>query len=136
MRKTFSTLRAWLFTSFQESCGINARCLLKAQCSSLAAQILRFAQDDRRGLPLRSFSACPEQLRNAKLSNGPAKRGHIAAAPLTISIISFVIFACRARFMASVSESIMSVALLVAESMAVMRAACSAATDSMSARKI
>ncbi len=38
--------------------------------------------------------------------------------------------------MASVSESIMSVALLVAESIAVMRAACSAATDSSSARKI
>ena len=51
-------------------------------------------------------------------------------------MISFVIFACRARFMISVSESIMSVALLVAESIAVMRAACSAATDSSSARKI
>ncbi len=38
--------------------------------------------------------------------------------------------------MTSVSESIMSVALLVAESIAVMRAACSAATDSISARKI
>ena len=47
-----------------------------------------------------------------------------------------MIFAWRARFMASVSESIMSVALFVAESMAVMRAACSAATDSSSARKI
>ena len=51
-------------------------------------------------------------------------------------MISFVIFAWRARFMTSVSESIMSVALLVAESIAVMRAACSAATDSISARKI
>src|SRR5208282_3243981 len=61
---------------------------------------------------------------------------YIAAAPLTISIISLVIFACRARFIASVSESIMSVALLVAASIAVMRAACSAATDSNSDRKI
>src|SRR4029077_15285871 len=59
-----------------------------------------------------------------------------AAAPLTISIISLVIFAWRARFMASVSESIMSEALLVAESMAVMRAACSAASDSSMARNI
>src|ERR1700721_1879091 len=56
-----------------------------------------------------------------------------AAAPLTISIISFVIFAWRARFIISVRESIMSDALLVAESMAVIRAACSAATDSISA---
>ena len=61
---------------------------------------------------------------------------HCAAAPLTISIISFVIFAWRARFIISVSESIISLALLVAASMAVMRAACSAATDSSSARKI
>src|SRR5215472_13693122 len=71
----------------------------------------------------------------------PAAGGHpgsypAAAAPLTISMISFVILACRARFMASVSESIMSVALLVADSMAVMRAACSAATDSSKAWKI
>src|SRR6185437_9538974 len=57
-----------------------------------------------------------------------------AAAPLTISIISLVIDACRTRFIVSVSESIMSEALLVAESIAVMRAACSAATDSSSAR--
>ena len=49
-------------------------------------------------------------------------------------MISFVIFAWRARFMASVSESIMSEALLVAESIAVMRAACSAASDSSMAR--
>jgi len=55
---------------------------------------------------------------------------HCAAAPLTISIISFVIFACRTRFIARVRESIMSLALLVADSMAVMRAACSAAIDS------
>ena len=52
-----------------------------------------------------------------------------AAAPLTISMISFVILAWRARFITRVSESIMSLALLVAESIAVMRAACSAATD-------
>ena len=58
-----------------------------------------------------------------------------AAAPLTISIISLVIAAWRARFMVSVSESITSLALLVAESIAVMRAACSAATDSSIAWK-
>src|SRR6202041_477599 len=49
-----------------------------------------------------------------------------AAAPLTISIISLVIAACRTRFMVSESASIISEALLVAASMAVMRAACSA----------
>ena len=47
-----------------------------------------------------------------------------------------MIFAWRARFIISVSESIISLALLVAASIAVMRAACSAATDSSSARKI
>ncbi len=56
-----------------------------------------------------------------------------AAAPLTISIISFVIAACRTRFIVSESASIMSPALLVAESIAVMRAACSAATLSRNA---
>ena len=56
-----------------------------------------------------------------------------AAAPDTISIISLVIAAWRTRFMCSVSASIMSEALLVAESIAVMRAACSAATDSVMA---
>src|SRR5437588_7583039 len=74
----------------------------------------------------------------AKSQKQTAKSGfpYIAAAPLTISMISFVIFAWRARFMIRVNESIMSVALLVAESIAVIRAACSAATDSNSARKI
>jgi len=47
---------------------------------------------------------------------------YCAAAPLTISIISLVILAWRARFMIKVSESIMSLALMVAASMAVMRA--------------
>src|SRR5450755_864723 len=56
-----------------------------------------------------------------------------AAAPLTISIISLVIAAWRTRLRVNVSESITSLALLVAESIAVMRAACSAATDSNSA---
>ena len=65
-----------------------------------------------------------------------AMRLYCAAAPLTISIISFVILAWRARFMMSVRDSIMSLALLVAASIAVIRAACSAATDSISARKI
>src|SRR3569832_683903 len=44
-----------------------------------------------------------------------------AAAPLTISMISLVIAAWRARFIVSVSDPIMSVALFVAESIAVMR---------------
>ena len=43
--------------------------------------------------------------------------------------------AWRTRFIYSVSESIISEALLVAESIAVMRAACSAATDSVMAWK-
>ena len=45
-------------------------------------------------------------------------------------MISLVIEAWRARFIVSVRRSIMSVALVVADSIAVMRAACSAATDS------
>ena len=45
-------------------------------------------------------------------------------------MISVVIEAWRTRFMVSVSESISSPAFLVALSIAVMRAACSAATDS------
>lgn len=52
------------------------------------------------------------------------------AAPLTISISSFVMLAWRILFMSSVSESIRSEAFRVAESMAVIRAACSAAADS------
>src|ERR1035437_2906085 len=58
---------------------------------------------------------------------------YAAAAPLTISMISLVMAAWRTRFMCSVSASIISEALLVAESIAVMRAACSAATDSVMA---
>jgi len=58
---------------------------------------------------------------------------YCAAAPLTISMISLVMAAWRTRFICSVSASIMSDALLVAESIAVMRAACSAATDSVMA---
>jgi hypothetical protein len=56
-----------------------------------------------------------------------------AAAPLTTSMISLVILAWRTRFMYSVSLSITSLALDVAASMAVMRAACSAAADSRKA---
>src|SRR4029077_16878288 len=51
-------------------------------------------------------------------------------APLTISIISLVIAACRTLFMCSVNPSITSPAFFVAASIAVMRAACSAAHDS------
>ena len=53
------------------------------------------------------------------------------AAPLTTSMISFVMLACRTLFMCSVSLSIISSALRVAASMAVIRAACSAAADSI-----
>src|SRR5579884_1909629 len=59
-----------------------------------------------------------------------------AAAPLTISIISLVIEACRTRFMFSVSRSITSDAFELAASIAVILAACSAADDSSIARKI
>src|SRR5580704_182152 len=57
------------------------------------------------------------------------------AAPLTISINSFVIPACRILFICNVSLSINSDALRVAESIAVIRAACSAAADSNKIRK-
>ena len=56
------------------------------------------------------------------------------AAPLTTSIISRVIAACRTLFMCSVKASITSEALLVADSIAVIRAACSAAEVSASMR--
>src|SRR6266851_1980966 len=56
--------------------------------------------------------------------------------PLTISIISLVMAACRTLFMCSVRASITSPAFLVADSIAVMRAACSAAEDSSIARRI
>jgi hypothetical protein len=56
------------------------------------------------------------------------------AAPLTTSIISRVIAAWRTLFMCSVSASITSEALLVADSIAVMRAACSAAEVSANMR--
>jgi hypothetical protein len=49
-------------------------------------------------------------------------------------MISLVIPACRIRFIVSVKESINSTAFVVAASMAVMRAPCSAAADSNKAR--
>ena len=76
---------------------------------------------------LQNFNLVEEQ---APLTAPPAD-----AAPLTTSMISLVIAAWRTLFMCSVSRSIKSEALLVAASMAVMRAACSAAEDSRSARK-
>ncbi len=45
-------------------------------------------------------------------------------------MISFVIAACRTRFILSVSVSISSLAFFEAESIAVIRAPCSEATDS------
>ena len=59
---------------------------------------------------------------------------HDASAPLTTSMISLVMEACRTRFMFSVSESIISSAFLVAASMADIRAPNSAAADSYNAR--
>ena len=50
-------------------------------------------------------------------------------------MISFVIAAWRMRFMLSVKLSISSLAFFDAESIAVMRAPCSDATDSSNARK-
>ncbi len=61
---------------------------------------------------------------------------HNASAPETTSMISRVIAACLTLFMYNVSWSIISAELRVAASIAVMRAACSAAADSSSARKI
>jgi len=57
-----------------------------------------------------------------------------ASAPLTTSRISLVIDACRILFIFSVRLSIISVALRVALSIAVIRAPCSAAADSSRAR--
>src|SRR5829696_6726963 len=57
-----------------------------------------------------------------------------ASAPATTSRISWVISACRARFISSVSRSIRSPAFFDAFRIAVMRAPCSDAADSSSAR--
>jgi hypothetical protein len=65
----------------------------------------------------------------SRFTNHPAD-----AAPLTTSMISRVIAAWRTLFMCSVRASITSEALLVADSIAVMRAACSAAELSASMR--
>src|SRR5262245_41756585 len=59
-----------------------------------------------------------------------------ASAPEMISISSFVIIAWRVRLYCNVSRSITSPAFRVAESIAVMRAPCSEAAFSRSARKI
>ena len=56
------------------------------------------------------------------------------SAPATTSMISWVISAWRARFISSVRSSISSLALSEALRMAVMRAPCSDAVDSSSAR--
>ncbi len=58
-----------------------------------------------------------------------------ASAPATTSRISWVISAWRARFIASVSPSISSPADFVAFRIADIRAPCSDAADSSSARK-
>src|SRR5207249_1368901 len=69
---------------------------------------------------------------------GLALGGHYfsASAPLTISINSLVMAAWRARLYSRESRPMISVAFLVAESIAVMRAPCSLASDSSSARHI
>ena len=59
---------------------------------------------------------------------------YVAAAPLMTSMISRVMAAWRTRFKWSVRESIKSEALFVAASIAVIRAASSAACDSSRAR--
>src|SRR5581483_6141819 len=59
-----------------------------------------------------------------------------ASAPPTISINSLVICACRARFISSVSREIISAALLVAASIAVIFAPYSLASASSSACSI
>ena len=59
-----------------------------------------------------------------------------ASAPLAMSRSSIVMALCRARLYSSVRSSITSSALLVALSMATMRAPCSAAFDSRRARHI
>ena len=59
-----------------------------------------------------------------------------ASAPATTSMISCVISAWRSRFICSVRSSMMSPAFSEALRIAVMRAPCSDAVDSSSARKI
>jgi len=59
-----------------------------------------------------------------------------ASAPVVMSRISIVMALWRARLYSSVRSSISSSALDVALSMATMRAPCSAALDSSSARHI
>jgi hypothetical protein len=66
----------------------------------------------------------------------PIHPHHSASAPEMISISSLVIIAWRVRFIASVCLRIISPALRVALSIALMRAPCSDAAFSRSARKI
>jgi len=83
--------------------------------------------EDRPGAPL--WPCVTETLRP-----WPVDQPLSASAPPMISISSLVMAAWRARLKSSVSLSIMSLALFVAASMAVMRAPCSDATDSSNAR--
>jgi hypothetical protein len=88
----------------------------------------------KRPIPMQIFhDVLLLQISICKSSRTFTSKPHCAAAPLTISMISLVMAAWRTRFMCSVSASIISEALLVAASIAVMRAACSAATDSVMA---
>ncbi len=74
------------------------------------------------------------QSHKSRITNHESRPHPAEAAPLTTSIISRVMAAWRTLFMCSVSASITSPAFRVADSIAVIRAACSAAEDSASMR--
>jgi hypothetical protein len=73
------------------------------------------------------FTALTTELHESQITIDESRSYPAEAAPLTTSMISRVMAAWRTLFMCSVSASITSAALLVADSIAVMRAACSAA---------
>jgi len=126
------------------------RMLAQVLCD-LEHQVIRLVADggvrdgqrieDRRNLAGREFDVhdgadylsdltCSHVLRFSRLLSRAKLQPFSASAPPTISISSVVTLACRARFIASVSLSIMSDAFLDALSIAVIRAPCSLAVAS------
>ena len=107
------------------------------QTCGAAGDARRYLRALRVELSFRSFTRKEKEGSRARFPR-PSLRTFAArqsaAAPETISMISRVMLAWRMRFMLSVSVWISSPAFFEAESIAVMRAPCSDATDSRSAR--